>query len=77
MATETRMTPTAREVEDTKGTNKTANPPREFGKCAVALRHVLYHDRSLNDAEFLLMDTHFQVLQLAYLEWKRKHRPTE
>jgi len=39
----------------------------------VALRDVLYQDRSLTEAEFLFMDNHFQVLQMAYLRWKRKH----
>ncbi len=38
----------------------------EFGKCAVALREILYQDRPLTEAEFLFMDNHFQVLGMAY-----------
>jgi len=55
-------------------TNETDDALREFGKCAVALRNVLYQDRPLNEAEFLFMDNHFQVLQMAYLRWKRMHK---
>jgi hypothetical protein len=73
MAVETRLAQTADEVGDAKDSNETDNTLREFGKCAVALRDVLYQDRSLTEAEFLFMDNHFQVLQMAYLRWKRKH----
>jgi hypothetical protein len=64
---------TADEVGVAKDKHQTDNTLREFAKCAVALRDVLYQDRSLNEAEFLFMDNHFQVLQMAYLRWKRKH----
>ncbi len=50
---------------------------QRFEKCAVALRNVPYQDRASNEAELLFMDNHFQVLQMAYLRWKRKHRPTD
>jgi hypothetical protein len=70
---ETLLAQTADEIGDTKDKNQTDNTLREFGKCAVAMRDVLYQDRSLNEAEFLFMDNHFQVLQMAYLRWKRKH----
>ena len=73
MAVETLLAQTADEVGDAKDSNETDNPLREFGKCAVALRDVLYQDMSLTEAEFLFMDKRFQVLQMAYLRWKRKH----
>lgn len=50
---------------------------REFGQCASTLRDLLYDDRSLDEEEFAFMDNHFQVLQMAYLRWKRRHRPTD
>jgi hypothetical protein len=56
-----------------KRKNQTDNTLREFGKSAVALRNALYQDRPLDTAEFLFMDSHMQVLQMAYLRWKRKH----
>lgn len=70
---ETLLAQTANEVGDAKDENQTDNTLREFGKCAVGMRDVLYQDRSLNEAEFLFMDNHFQLLQMAYLRWKRKH----
>ena len=74
MAVETLLAQTDREVLDAKDNNETDNTLREFGKCAVALRNVLYQDRALNEVEFLYIENHFQVLQMAYLRWKRKHR---
>jgi hypothetical protein len=73
MAVETLLAQTAREVPDTKDNNETDNTLREFGKCAVAMRNVLYQDRSLNEVELLFIENHFQILQMAYLRWKRKH----
>lgn len=73
MAVETQLPQTAREVANAKDTNETDNTLREFGKYAVALRSVLYQDRSLNDVEMLFIENHFQVVQMAYLRWKRKH----
>jgi hypothetical protein len=35
---------------------------------------VLYQDRALNEVEFLFIENHFQVLQMVYLRWKRRHR---
>ena len=49
----------------------------QFGQCASVLRDVLYDDRALDDEEFIFIDKHFQILQLAYLRWKRKHRPND
>ena len=51
-----------------------ANTLREFGKSAVALRDVMDQNRSFTDMELLFIENHFQVIQMAYLRWKRKHR---
>ena len=48
-----------------------------FGQCASFLRDVLYDDRFLDEEEFVFIDKHFQILNMAYLRWKRKHRPTD
>ena len=48
-----------------------------FGQCASVLRDLLYDDRALADEEFIFIDKHFQILNMAYLRWKRKHRPTD
>ena len=74
MIIETLLAQPAREVSDAKDHNETDNTLREFGKCAVALRNVLHQDRTLNEVELLFIENHFQVLQMAYLRWKRKHR---
>ena len=50
---------------------------QRFGHSAAVLRDVLYDDRVVDDQEFVFIDRHFQILQLAYLRWKRKHRPTD
>ena len=73
MAIGTQLHQTAREAADSKNTKETDNTLREFGKCAVALRNVLYQDQLLTEPEFVFIDNHFQVLQMAYLRWKRKH----
>lgn len=65
----------AREVADGKDQNEMANLLREFGKSVVALRDMMDQDRSLTDMELLFIENHFQVIQMAYLRWKRKHRP--
>ena len=77
MAVETLLAQIAPERADAKEKNETDTTLREFGQCAVALRSMLYQDRSLNEAEFLFMDNHFRILEMAYLRWKRKHRPTD
>jgi hypothetical protein len=74
MAVGTQLPQTAREVANARNTNETDNTLRDFGKCAVALREVLYQDRPLDENEFLSFNNHFQVLEMAYLRWKRKHR---
>jgi hypothetical protein len=59
---ETLLAQIADEVSDAKEKHQTDNTLKEIGKCAVALREVLYQDRSLNVAEFSFMDNQFQVL---------------
>ena len=49
----------------------------QFGECASVLRDMLYDDRVLEDEEFVFIDKHFQILNMAYLRWKRKHRSTD
>jgi hypothetical protein len=74
MAGEIVFSQTAREVADAKGQNEMANALREFGKGVAALRDLMDQDRSLTDMELLFIENHFQVIQMAYLRWKRKHR---
>jgi hypothetical protein len=47
----------------------------EFGRCADFMRKVLHQDAALDDTEFLFIENHFHVLEMAYLRWKRKHQP--
>ena len=75
MAGEIVFSQTAREVPDAKDLIEMANTLREFGKGVAALRDVMDKDRSLTDMELLFIENHFQVIQMAYLRWKRKHRP--
>jgi hypothetical protein len=49
----------------------------KFGQSASIIRDVLYDDAALDEEEFVFIDKHFQILSLAYLRWKRKHRPSE
>jgi hypothetical protein len=48
----------------------------EFGKCTLALCDVLHGDPSLDHVEVLFIENHIQVLQMAYLQWKRRHQVT-
>ena len=48
---------------------------KRFAECAVTMRDILYNDSTLSEAEFLFMDKHFQVLEMAYLRWKQKQAP--
>jgi hypothetical protein len=75
MASKTQPTQTRQGVPLQK--DDRADALREFAQCASALRDLLYDDRALDEEEFLFMDNHFQVLQMAYLRWKRRHRPTD
>jgi hypothetical protein len=74
MIVDTLLVQPAREVPEAKDNGETDNRLREFGKCAVALRNMLHQDGSLKEVELLFIENHFQVLQMAYLRWKRKHR---
>ena len=49
----------------------------KIGQSASALREVLYDDRQLDEEEFVFIDKHLQILNMAYLRWKRRHRPTD
>jgi hypothetical protein len=49
----------------------------EFARCASALRNLFYEERPLDEAEFNFMDKSFQVLEMAYLRWKRVYKPTD
>ena len=73
LAVETSLGHPVREMGDAKGGDHTDNTLGEFGKSAVALRTVLHQDRPLSQEEFLFMENHFKVLEMAYLRWKRKH----
>ena len=75
MAGEIVFSQTAREVPDAKDQIEMASTLREFGKSILALRDVMEQDRPLTDMELLFIENHFQVIQMAYLRWKRKHRP--
>lgn len=75
MAGEFVLSQIPREVADAKDQNEMANILREFGKSVVALRDVMDQNRSFSDMELLFIENHFQVIQMAYLRWKRKHRP--
>ena len=74
LAIQVRLAPTAREVADAKDQNEMANTLRECGKSVVALRDLMDQNRSFTDMELLFIENHFQVIQMAYLRWKRKHR---
>lgn len=75
MAGEFVLSQIAREVADAKDQNEMTNTLREFGKSVVALRDVMDQDRPFSDMELLFIENYFQVIQMAYLRWKRKHRP--
>ena len=65
----------AREEADAKRKNELDHTLREFGKSAIALCDVMDQGRFLTDMELLFIENHFQVVQMAYVRWKRKHRP--
>ena len=49
----------------------------EFAHGVSALRNLFYEERPLDEAGFIFMDKSFQVLQMAYLRWKRRYKPTD
>lgn len=61
------------EMTDAKHANDTEERLRVFAKYAVALRNVLYEDKPLNEMEIVFIENHFQVLEMAFLRWKRQH----
>ena len=69
--------PAARATEGRVPNDDRGEILHRFGQCATVLRDVLYDDRAVNDEDFIFIDRHFQILQMAYLRWKRKHRPTD
>ena len=75
MAVKSAASQTAYEMNDPKDQTALANTLREFGKSATALRDVMDQNRSFSDMELLFIENHFQVIQMAYLRWKRKHKP--
>ena len=75
MAGDVPFSPRAREDEEAKDQHDTASTLRAFGKGAAALCGVMDQGRSLTDMELLLIENHVQVVQMAYLRWKRRHRP--
>ena len=62
-------------VTDAMDKNEMDTTLREFGRCAVALRNGLDEDKSLDEVELLFVENHFHIVQIAFLQWKRKHRP--
>ena len=44
----------------------TADVLHRFGQCASVVRDVLYDDRALDDEEFIFIDKHFQILNMAF-----------
>jgi hypothetical protein len=65
----------AGEEADAKGKYELDQTLREFGKGAIALCDVMDQGKSLTDMELLFLENHFQVVQMAYVRWKRKYRP--
>ena len=64
-------------TQDVHAPNDRADVLHQFGQCAAVLRNLLYDDRALDEQEFVFIDKHFQIMNMAYLRWKRKHRPTD
>lgn len=65
----------AREEADARRKIELDHTLREFGKSAIALCDVMDQGRFLTDIELLCIENHFQVVQMAYVRWKRKYRP--
>jgi hypothetical protein len=75
MASKTSGGATGRDVCAPKGNRD--DVLHKFGQSASVLRDVLYDDAALDEEEFVFIDQHFQMLTMAYLRWKRKHRPKD
>jgi hypothetical protein len=44
----------------------------EFTKCVMAMSQMLEEDGKLDELEKLVIEDHMLVLQLAYINWKRR-----
>ena len=64
-------------AQEGRGQKEDRDALHEFAHCVSALRNLFYEKRSLDEAEFIFMDKSFQVLQMAYLRWKRLYKPTD
>jgi hypothetical protein len=73
-AVRTRQAGRAQEV---RGQTDDRDALHEFARCVSALRNLFYEERPLDEAEFIFMDKSFEVLQMAYLRWKRVYKPTD
>ena len=60
-------------VGTVQSNNHTTTVLTNFAEYAVALRDILYDDSPLKETEYVFMEKHMEVLQMAYLRWKRKH----
>ena len=74
MADKVPFSPRVREKVEAKDQHEMGNTLREFGNSAIALCDVMDQGRSLTDMELLFIENHFQVIQMAYLRWKRTYR---
>ena len=63
-------------MPESKGGQDIDRTLKEFGKCTLALCDLLHGDEPLNSLEVLFIDNHIQVLQMAYIQRKRKHNVT-
>ena len=60
MAVEIQSAPTLPEMAEAKDQHE-MDSLKEFGKCAVGLRSVLYQDRALSEGEFHFMECSFYL----------------
>ena len=64
-------------AQEGRGQQEDRDALHEFAHCVSALRNLFYQKRPLDEAEFIFMDKSFEVLQMAYLRWKRLYKPTD
>ena len=50
---------------------------REFAQATSIVRTLFYEDKALDVEELIFIDKSFQLLQVAYLRWKRVRNLTE
>lgn len=75
MAGEIPPAPRIQKRHTRKDKNKIDRMLKKFGRNVLSLRNAFDEGVVLDDMELLLIENHFYVLQMAYLRWKRKHRP--